>query len=145
MNVLVFVDTNVLLYAIDAADPAKQRAAGAWRARLWQERAGRVSFQVLHEFYAQVTRKTRERGSLQKARQEVRDLTAWRPVASDVAILERAWALQDRYRLPFWDALIVASALSVPCRFLLSEDFQHGQDLDGLVVVSPFRAEPGSL
>jgi predicted nucleic acid-binding protein len=54
-------------------------------------------------------------------------------------------ALQDRYRLPFWDALIVAAAKAASCSHPLSEDFQTGQDLDGVIVVSPFRSEPASV
>ena len=51
MTAPVFVDTNVFIYAFDDADPKKQQAAERWRAELWQSRRGRVSFQVLQEFY----------------------------------------------------------------------------------------------
>lgn len=47
-----------------------------------------------------------------------------------------------RYQLLWWDALIVARAQASDCRYLLTEDLQHGQDLDGLLVCSPFRASP---
>ena len=40
---LVFVDSNVFLYAFDEADPGKQQAALKWRAELWKNRRGRVS------------------------------------------------------------------------------------------------------
>ena len=56
MNAPVFVDSKVLLYALDQADPAKQRAAQQWRAVLWKNRMGRVSFQVLNEFYVNALR-----------------------------------------------------------------------------------------
>lgn len=48
MSGLVFVDTNVLVYAVDAGDRDKHAAARAWRAELWTRRRGRLSFQVLH-------------------------------------------------------------------------------------------------
>ncbi len=54
MNVAVFVDTNVFLYAMDQTDPAKQRAARDWRDTLWSSHRGKTSFQVLEEFYAKV-------------------------------------------------------------------------------------------
>ena len=139
----VFVDTNVLIYALDNADLKKQEAARAWRAELWKRRQGRVSIQVLQEFYAKVTRqwpKVRP-----EVRSEVRHLLAWRPVAVDGIILEQAWKIQDRYQLSFWDALIVAAAKSASCRYLLTEDLQSGQDFDGLVVVNPFHNDPVSL
>lgn len=61
------------------------------------------------------------------------------------AILDRAWTAQDRYRLAFWDALIVAAAQAAGCRYLLTEDFQPDQQLDDLTVVNPFLREAGSL
>ena len=81
-----------------------------------------------------------------EARAEVKDLLAWQPVMVDAAILERGWKFQDRYQLSFWDALIVAAAKS--CRvvvYLLTEDLQTNQDLDGVIVINPFLTDPASL
>jgi predicted nucleic acid-binding protein len=139
----VFVDSNVLLYAVDEADPDKQRVARKWRAELWKSRRGRVSFQVLGEFYVNVLRK--QPTAREEARAEVRDLLAWNPVVTDAALLERGWKLQDRYRLSYWDALIVAAAKAALCRYLLTEDLQSGQQLDGIEVVNPFLRGPESV
>ena len=79
------------------------------------------------------------------ARAEIRDLLAWQPATVDGAILDRAWKVQDRYKLSFWDALIVASAKSISCRYLLTEDLQADQNLDGIVVINPFRTAPSFL
>ena len=81
MSAPVFVDTNVLLHAIDEAEPRKHRAALEWRAHLWRSRRGRLSFQVLQEFYVQALRKNPKRAAT--ARAEVRDLLAWDPVPID--------------------------------------------------------------
>jgi predicted nucleic acid-binding protein len=143
MTALVFVDTNVLLYALDRADLKKQQAAREWRDELWKSRRGRISFQVLQEFYAKVIQKWP--AGRDEARAEVRDLLAWLPVTVDAAILERGWKIQDRYRLSFWDSLIVAAAKSAGCRYLLTEDLQANQDLDGVMVVSPFLSNPASV
>jgi predicted nucleic acid-binding protein len=138
----VFVDTNVFLYALDRTDLKKQEAARAWREELWRNRLGRISFQVLQEFYVKATHKWP--GGRDEARAEVKDLLAWQPVLVDEAILELGWKLQDRYQLSFWDALIVAAAKSVGCKYLLTEDLQTNQNLDGIIVISPFITEPGS-
>jgi predicted nucleic acid-binding protein len=143
MSAPVFVDTNVLIYAMDDADPEKQEAARAWRTQLWKSRRGRISFQVLQEFYVKATQK--RPSARQEARSEVRDLLAWRPITVDDAILERGWQIQDRYQLSFWDSLIVAAAKAASCRYLLTEDLQPDQDLDGLLVVSPFLRDPSSV
>lgn len=57
MSASVLVDTNVLIYALDEANPKKHEAAGAWRAELWKSHRGWISFQVLQQFYAMVTHK----------------------------------------------------------------------------------------
>jgi predicted nucleic acid-binding protein len=139
----VFVDSNIFLYAIDEADPKKQQAARHWRSELWRSRRGRISFQVLGEFYVNAVRK--QPAAREEARSEVRDLLAWKPVVADAALLERGWKIQDRYRLSYWDALIVAAAKTASCRYLLTEDLQAGQELDGVEVVNPFLRDPESV
>lgn len=143
MSAPVFVDTNVFIYALDTADAKKQQAGRSWRDELWKRRRGRISFQVLQEFYAKVSQKWPN--ARHEVRAEVRDLMAWRPVVVDALILERGWKLQDRYQLSFWDALIVAAAKSAECGYLLTEDLQAGQELDGVRVVNPFLSDPETL
>jgi predicted nucleic acid-binding protein len=139
----VFVDSNVFLYALDEADRDKQQAARNWRADLWKSRRGRVSFQVLGEFYVNALRK--RPAAREEARAEVRDLLAWNPIVTDAALLERGWRIQDRYHLSYWDALIVAAAKAASCRYLLTEDLQPGQKLDGIEIVNPFLHSPESV
>ena len=139
----VFVDSNVLIYAIDEANPKKHAAARLWRSELWKSRRGRVSFQVLQEFYANVHRKWP--AAREQVQGEIRNLLAWRPVRVDGEILEQAWKIQERYQLSFWDSLIVAAAKAASCRYLLTEDLQADQDLDGVLVVNPFRSDPAEI
>ena len=143
MTAPIFVDTNVLIYALDRGDLKKQQVARAWRTELWKSQSGRISFQVLQEFYVKVAQKWPS--ARDQARAEVRDLLAWRPVAVDAAMLERGWKIQDRYQLSFWDALIVAAAKFLACRYLLTEDLQADQEIDGITVINPFVRDPASL
>jgi predicted nucleic acid-binding protein len=143
MTAPVFVDTNVLLYALDDANKAKQTAAQLWRTALWQSRLGRLSFQVLAEFYANALRL--KPSARYDARAEVHDLLAWNPLPVDAAVLELGWRFQDRYQLSFWDSLIAAAAKLSACAYLLTEDLQAGQVLDGIEVVNPFLTGPASL
>ncbi|MGB7847855.1 MAG: PIN domain-containing protein [Candidatus Acidiferrum sp.] len=143
MNGLVFVDTNVLLYSVDQTDPEKQERAKAWCDWLWKTRRGRLSFQVLQEFYFNVWRRWPvAKGT---ARLQIADLLSWKPLPADGELLHFAWRLQDRFGLSFWDSLIVAAAKASLCRILLSEDFQSGQNIDGLLVVDPFLTQPDQL
>ena len=138
MSDLVFVDSNVLIYAVDESNPKKHEAARLWRSELWKSRRGRISFQVLDEFYANVDRKwPAAREHLQA---EIRNLMTWRPIELNAKLLEEAWRIQAHFKLSFWDALIVSAAQAASCRYLLTEDLQERQEMDGVVVVNPFRS-----
>ena len=142
----VFVDANILVYDRDERDPVKHARAQAWMATLWRHPGlGVVSSQVLTEFYWTVTRKLRPGLDDDLARRYVRTLLAWEFVALDGAAIGEAWAVQDRFKLSFWDSLVVAAARIGRCRVLLTEDLQDGQDLDGILVVNPFSHHPDSL
>jgi predicted nucleic acid-binding protein len=128
---------------VDGGDPAKQQRASLWIEELWKDRSGRISFQVFQEFFFAATKRKPE--LVEKIRAEVRHLLAWHPVPVDMPLLERAWKIQDRYHLSFWDSLIVAAAKAATCRWLLTEDLQPGQTLDGVTVVNPFHTTPDQL
>jgi predicted nucleic acid-binding protein len=140
MSAVVFVDSNVLIYWVDGDDPEKQQRAALWLQDLWNHRSGRISFQVLQEFFFAAIR--RKPDMAEPIRAEVHSLLAWNPIRPDAALLEYAWKIQDRYRLSFWDSMIVAAAKAARCRWLLTEDLQDGQDLEGLTVVNPFLRTP---
>ena len=136
----VFVDTNVLVYHHDTADPAKQVRAESWITCIVDLRAGRLSFQVLQELYATLTHKLQPNLERQEARDIVDLLASWNPLAIDLPLIKQAWGLQDRYLLSWWDALIVAAAQAGDCRVLLTEDLQHGQRFGRVRVIDPFAS-----
>lgn len=136
----VFVDTNVIVYRYDTRVPAKQSRADEWMTFIWSRHAGRVSTQVLLEFYSTITRKLRPAMAASDVRQVVRGLSSWQPIPVDLPVLERAWFLQDRFPLSWWDALIVAAAQICECEVLLTEDLQHGQVFDTVRVIDPFAS-----
>jgi predicted nucleic acid-binding protein len=141
----VFVDTNVLLYCFDAREPVKQAAARAWVGYCWQRQCGRLSTQVLGEFYSNARKKFSSAIAAGDARAEVRRYQHWLPWAIDHATVESAWAIESRFDLNYWDALIVAAAQQQGCGHLLSEDLQHGQEIDGVQIVNPFKSTPQQI
>ncbi|HEY1090694.1 MAG TPA: PIN domain-containing protein [Burkholderiaceae bacterium] len=141
----VFVDTNVLVYSEDGADRAKQARAIEWLHALWHRRSGRVSTQVLNEFYVVATRKLTPAMPNGDARAEVRRYQRWQPWVIDHATVETAWAVESRFGLSYWDSLIVAAAKAQACRYLLSEDLQHEQIIDNVQIINPFLVGPGLL
>lgn len=142
---LVFVDTNVLIYGVDDRELVKRDRARAWLSECWRKQCGRLSTQVLNEFYVNVRRKFRGVLTEDGARAEVRRYQTWRPWTVDHQTVESAWAVESRFGLNYWDALMVAAAQQQGCTILLSEDMQHNQQLDGVRVVNPFLVAPDAL
>jgi predicted nucleic acid-binding protein len=138
-----FVDTNVLLYSLDPADPRKQARAAQWMSALWAGSSGRLSWQVLHEFYANVSRKFRP--ELKKGRDVVETLSLWRPGEMTFGLIERGWYWMDAAQLSYWDSLILASAERQGCEWLLSEDFQTARRYGQVTVVNPFLKSPADF
>jgi predicted nucleic acid-binding protein len=141
----VFIDTNVLLYGVDDADPVKRDRAREWIAACWQRRCGRLSTQVLNEFYVNVKKKFSKAIAQGDARAEIRRYQHWRPWVIDHPTIETAWAVESRFGLHYWDALMIAAAQQQGCTLFLSEDLQHEQQIDGVRIVNPFLAGPELL
>lgn len=142
---IVFVDTPVLLYAEDTAHAAKHKVAREWLRALWLRRSGRMSVQVLDEFYVNATRKLKPPMPAGDARAEMRRYQRWQPWLNDHATVEAAWAVESRFQLSYWDALMVAAAQQQGCTILLTENLQHDRQIDGLRIVNPFLSGPEIL
>ena len=139
---LTFVDTNIIANARDSRLPVKQPIAEAWLNRLAQLRTGRISTQVLIEYYAVATHPKKLALPAAAAQADCRALQAWHPLAPDLVLFETAWSLADRYNFSWWDALIVAAALRLECTLLLSEDMQHNLVVDNrLTLINPFAPD----
>ncbi|HEX4133839.1 MAG TPA: PIN domain-containing protein [Bryobacteraceae bacterium] len=136
----IFVDTNVLLYSFDPRNPLKYAQTRNWLDYLWRTGAGRLSWQVLHEFYTNAVRKLGVPAL--EAREAVTVFSKWRPGGMNISVIERGWYWMDQAQLSYWDSLILASAERLGCSILLSEDFQTGRSFEGVRVVSPFENPP---
>ncbi len=138
----IFVDTNVFVYARDSSEAERQPIARSWLDRLWATGEGRLSTQVLSEYYVTVTRKLSPGLDPALARADIRDLTSWNPVVIEQTVIESAWTLEDQFAVSWWDALIIASAQHAGCEQLLSEDLQDGQRFGATTIVNPFTTAP---
>lgn len=130
-----FFDTNVLLYMY-AGDPAKRKRA----LELYREHdPGRllISTQVVQEFYAAGSRK------LVIPRRELREATTallnWPLVVVSPTHIAAAMEIIERYRISFWDGLILAAAESAGAGILYTEDLNHGQQYGPVLALNPFR------
>lgn len=135
-----FVDANVLVYTLDPRDPAKQKRAAAWRDHLWRTGLGRTSTQVLSETYA-VVRRLRRDAPTEPLWDAIALYFAWNPRPIDEDLLRRAHEVERRFRISWWDAMIVAAAQLEECPVLLTEDLQDGMAFGSVTVRSPFSLE----
>jgi predicted nucleic acid-binding protein len=133
-----FVDSNVLVYAYDTDAGTKHDVAADLLVRLWNDESGRLSTQVLQEFYVTVTRKLPKQLPRRTARDTVDSYATWHPHRPDVGDLVTASELEERHHLSFWDALIVVAAQRSRAVSLLTEDLNDGQRFNDLQVSNPF-------
>lgn len=138
MSVEVFVDTNVLYYAnTDSADPRHARARECIEP-LWSEPgSAAVSVQVLQELHVNLIRKAALAPA--ESAQRVNDYLAWKVIDNDRLLLTSAFDVQARWKLSFWDSLIVAAAQRAGAAQLWSEDMAHGQRYGEVHVFNPLR------
>ncbi|WP_225770734.1 PIN domain-containing protein [Inquilinus sp. Marseille-Q2685] len=135
MSAEVFLDTNILLYAIARDDPRAATAEALLAA------GGMISVQVLNEFTSVARRKLGlSWDEVTEALSAIRALCA--PAAPvTVETHEAALRIAERQGVNVYDALIIAAALQAKCRILYSEDMQDGHTIDGLTIRNPFRSE----
>ena len=130
-----FVDTNVVVYAFDRADPAKQRRA--IEVLEGDERLV-LSTQVLLETWSVLTRRLAEPLAEDEVSEVIDHLCELPVVSTDPQLVKQAIATCRRFEIAIWDALIIEAARAAGCKRLLSEDFHAGQDFDGVIVENPF-------
>jgi len=137
MSDKTFIDTNVLIYAHDIDAGAKHQVAKAVLQKLWNEKTGLLSAQVLQEFYVNVTRKILTPLSKDLARRVVSSYSIWCMETTPTEILS-AFRIEDESGIGFWDALIVSAASKSDARLILSEDLNAGQRVAGILIENPF-------
>ena len=136
----VFVDTNVLVYAHDTTAGRKRDMAMEAILELWNHETGVISTQVLQELFVSLTQKIPIPIDGRKARTILEDLCAWYVVVNDEQSVLAAIDLKAKYKLSFWDSLILEAARRSGATTLLSEDLSIGQRIGNLTIVNPFVA-----
>ena len=142
MNGIDFLDSNVLIYAFDRRDQCRCDVAQNLLAKGLREQTAIISAQVVQETLNVLMRRLQPAMSVPEARKVLDELLVplWR-IGPSAALYARGLVVQERYGFNFYDSLIVAAALEAGCTRLLSEDMQHGQQIEGLRVENPFRLD----
>jgi predicted nucleic acid-binding protein len=137
-----FFDSNIFVYLLDETDDHKRMVAERLIVQALETSNACISFQVVQETLNILTRKLKPAVSEPNAQRFLESVLQplWRVMPS-LALYQRGLALQARYKLSFYDALIVAAALEAGCKRLLSEDMQHGLRIEKLTIINPFAGD----
>ena len=138
MNDRFFLDTNIFAYMFDARAAQKAERARQLIKQAVSTRKGVVSQQVVQEFFSLALRKFQPAMTLPEAEDYLSTMFQPLLVVQSAQTFKEALQLHSRYRLPWYDALIVAAALESGCEVLYTEDFQHEQRFGELRVKNPF-------
>jgi predicted nucleic acid-binding protein len=135
-----FLDSNIFLYLFDETDRAKRNKAERLILGALSDGTGCISFQVVQETLNIITSKLRKPASPDDARCFLENilLPLWK-IFPSAGPYSRCLEIQARYRFGFYDSLIIAAALEGGCTRLLSEDLQHGQKIETMTIVNPFK------
>lgn len=134
-----FLDTNILIYALDEAYPAKQQLAVQLVREAIMSGRGIISIQVVQEFLNVARRKFKQPMTVEECRGHIRNvlepLCAYFP---SISTMDRALLINEETGYSLYDALILTAAVESGCRTLYSEDLQHGRKVQGLTILNPF-------
>lgn len=136
MTAKAFVDTNVFVYAAAYNDPDKSAKARALLNQIIKARSGVVSSQVMVEFASTLVNKFGEPAAKVKPLMDMFD--RFKVVSPTKEHVLSALDIRDRSKVNYWDALIIAAAISANCSTLYTEDLSHGQSIAGIKIVNPF-------
>jgi len=134
-----FLDTNIFVYSFDPSSPKKAAQAQKLIRTALETRGGIVSYQVVQEFFNVALRRfSKPMNSLDAEQYLSTTLRPLLAVHSSPALYGEALRIGARFKLPWYDSLIVASAIEGRCGVLYSEDFQDGQQIGSLTLSNPF-------
>lgn len=144
MAAIVFVDTNVLVYARDRRVTDKQNLARSWLGSLAAQERVMINRQVLNELTRWIMVREPNRGPAE-VRREIDVLANWGARPVEEVDLEFAWRARERFGFQWFDCLLLGAAVVSGCGWFLSEDMIHGTRFEGLTVVSPFEVAPHEI
>lgn len=136
----VFLDTNILIYAVDASPTYRknQEIARKLIAAHIQNETGVISIQVLQEFFVVSTAKIKVPLSTEEALEYIQYLSILEIIHPNLDMVITAIHLHQKHLLSFWDAMVIQTARAADCSLLLSEDLDSGFRLGTLSIQNPF-------
>lgn len=132
----LFIDTNILIYAHDLDAGIKREIGSQFVEALFRRPyPPAVSVQILNELYVNILRK----GSSKSAADICESYTDWEVIPLTIELFRGAVITRSRYKISFWDSLVVEASKKARANRIISEDLSHGQEYCGIEVVNPFK------
>lgn len=139
MNDKYFLDTNILVYSFQQDEPIKQGIAQKLIQNALKEQSGCISSQVIQEFLNVATKKFHPALSHQDSLKYLNTILApLCEVFSSLDLLRKTVEISERWQYSLYDSMIITAALQANCAILYSEDMQHKQQIESLVITNPF-------
>ncbi len=135
---MVFIDTNVWVYALSSQDHLKKNVAIELIAKSYREDMICVSSQVLKEFANFAFKRTRKTAAEINA--TLLKIGAYSFVADTKELIADGVIGKERWQVGFYDALMVAAANKAGCSTMYTEDLNDGQKYGNVVAINPFKA-----
>lgn len=134
-----FIDTNIFIYSFDLENIAKSEKAKELIKTALIDGKGFISMQVIQEFYNVATRKFKSPMSVLIAKDYLKNVfTQFNIVYPNFDFISNGLDIAATTKYSFYDSLIISAALKSDCKILLSEDMQHGQKIQNLIIENPF-------
>ncbi len=134
----IFIDTNILVYVMDKANPKKQNKCRSLLRYLTEEKSGVISTQVLLEFYVVSTQKLQVPPLA--AKEILHSFEHFEVVTINSELIKTAIDCSILQKLSFWDSLIISAAESAKCSQLWTEDLNSGQIIRGIEIINPIKS-----
>ncbi len=132
----IFIDTNILVYSFLENDINKHDAAAKLLSEMTEKEVF-ISIQVMNEIYAALSKNGIEHEMIAKYLFELEEIM--NVCSIDFHTIKKCLFLKQMYGYSYWDSLILSSSLESGCRVVYSEDMQHRQVIDNmLMIVNPF-------
>jgi len=131
----IFIDTNILVYAIDNIDKIKNERARDVLKKIIEKHHPVISTQVINEFFVVATKKLKADPIIVK--NIIHNYKNMEIVNTDLQLIEEAIDISVISQLSFWDSLIIAAAEKSNCEFVFSEDLNSGQNYRGVLLLNP--------
>ena len=133
---MVFIDTNVWVYALSSQDHAKKKVAVELIAKAYRDDMICVSSQVLKEFANFAIRKTRK--SAAEINAMLSRIGSYTFVADTKELVADGVTGRETWQVGFYDALMIAAANKAGCTTIFTEDLNNGQKYGNVVAINPF-------